>query len=108
MCYESAWARFTNIALRNFYSMIGPDRVEKMLINPWDRRQSYDLDYFTSGGIERRRGSWERRSGIDRRSSGDRRLSGGFDYPGHEKRSGEERRREKDRRQSLAEFRLFM
>ena len=100
--------RSTNIALHNLYSGIGSDGVDKMLINLWDRRQSYDLDYFTSGGIENRRGPWERRSGIDRRSSGDRRLSGGFDYHGHEQRSGEERRRGKDRRQSLAKFRLFM
>ena len=31
-----------------------------------DRRQVYDMDYFTNGGLERRIGQ-ERRSGIERR-----------------------------------------
>ena len=40
-----------------------------------DRRDIYDADYFSNGGVERRKGSWERRSRKDRRLSGDRRSA---------------------------------
>ena len=70
-----------------------------------DRRKMYDLDYFATGGIERRKGSWDRRSGKDRRScryrrsAGDRRLSCNPKYmfiP--EKLSDEDRKRISHRR----------
>ena len=70
-----------------------------------DRRNIYDLDYFTNGGIERKKGSWERRTGKDnrslrcRRSGKDRRLPFNPKYifvP--EKRSDQDRRRVADRR----------
>ena len=64
-----------------------------MKVYHYDRRQIYDTDYFLNGGIERRKGAWERRSGKQRRSGRDRRLT--FD-PKYmytpERRSGVDRR----------------
>ena len=30
-----------------------------------DRRRTYDLDYFLRGGIERRKGAWNKQAGED-------------------------------------------
>ena len=64
-----------------------------MIINPWDRRTAYDLDYFENGDVERRRGLWERRSGKDRRRSADSEYDGLKKHIDKDRRCGEERRK---------------
>ena len=69
------------------------------------RRQTYDLDYFASGGLERRSGLWDRRLGKDRRKTSiERRLLFNLRLLEHipEKRTGIDRRKGKDHRKSPA------
>ena len=72
-----------------------------MSADPNDRRKIYDADYFVDGGVERRKGDWERRSGRDRRFLIERRLFNDPNYTGPERRSGVERRIKRDRRKSI-------
>lgn len=47
-----------------------------MSARPDDRRQTYDLDYFVNGGLEKRKGRWQRRQNEDNRSVMNRRACG--------------------------------
>lgn len=70
-----------------------------MTVSFYAHRQAHDTNYFSRGGVERRRGSWERRSGRDRRFSTGRRLEFDNKYifvP--ERQSGQDRRRRVDLR----------
>jgi hypothetical protein len=72
-----------------------------MVTYPIDRRKTHDLAYFINGGVERRRGRWDRRSNRDRRRLWkDRRVFSGPYYEGTERRSGTDRRSGDDRRRS--------
>ena len=63
----------------------------------YDRRLTYDLDYFLGGGIERRKGAWSRQAGKDDRLGRDRSLTSHsyplrFEVPrGKKRRGGTER-----------------
>lgn len=73
-----------------------------MTVSSCARRQFYDVDYFARGGVERRRGSWDRRLARDRRSGKNRRQFYDADYfarGGVERRRGSwDRRSGRDRR----------
>ncbi|MBW2072908.1 MAG: hypothetical protein JRI89_16895 [Deltaproteobacteria bacterium] len=67
----------------------------------WDRRQAHDLDYFINGGVERRRGPWDRRCGRDRRSGVERRMNNLSANQDSERRTGNDRRRGIERRRYI-------
>ena len=75
------------------------------------RRQTYDLDYFASGGLERRSGLWDRRSGENRRKTSiERRLLFNLRLLEHipERPTGIDRRKRKDRRNSTARHFIWL